>query len=80
MSKQLGIKPLIIGQYPYNFFNQSMDRDLNSVALNKGMNLFTYYHLAQGVLTDKYSGKIYSSRADDIEFIKNMWDLTDTKI
>ena len=80
VSKQLGINPPIIGQYAYNFFNRSIEKDLNSVALNKGMNLFTYYPLAQGVLTGKYSGKTYNSRADDIEFRKNMWDLTDTKI
>ena len=44
------------------------------------INLFTYYPLAQGVLTGKYSGKTYKSRANDLEFRNTMWDLTDDKI
>ena len=79
-SKQLGINPPIIGQYAYNFFNRSIEKDLNSVALNKGMNLFTYYPLAQGILTAKYSGPTNKSRVDDPEFRNKMWDLTDEKI
>ena len=80
LSKQAGISPPIIGQYPYNFFNRSIEKELNSVAFNKQIRFFTYYPLAQGVLTGKYSYKTYNSRANDLDFRNRMWDLTDEKI
>tara|TARA_B100000674_G_C37979668_1_gene981339 strand:+ start:10335 stop:11087 length:753 start_codon:yes stop_codon:yes gene_type:complete len=80
LSKQLGVTSPIIGQYPYNFYNRNIEKELNSVVLNKGINLFTYYPLAQGVLTGKYSGPTNKSRVDDPEFRDKMWDLTYEKI
>ena len=76
----MGVPTPIIGQYVYNLFNRSIEAGLCTVANNKGLKLFTYYPLAQGVLTGKYVKKINDSRINDSVFKHCMWDLTKEKI
>lgn len=68
------------GQFAYNLFNRSIEKEYNSVFENKDIKIFSYYPLAQGVLTGKYSNGVGSGRNEDPVFKNHMWDLTPEKI
>ena len=73
---QLDCPPPTVAQYPYNLFNRTIEMDLNEVVNNLNINLFTYYPLAQGVLTGKYIESTPEfSRASNGLNKSTMWDL-----
>lgn len=80
LSKNIGLPSPLIGQYAYNLYNRNIEKELNNVFSNKKINFFSYYPLAQGVLTGKYSNKTSKSRANNKNFKKLMWDLSNEKI
>jgi aryl-alcohol dehydrogenase-like predicted oxidoreductase len=66
-----------VAQYAYNLFNRSIEIDMSEALKELNVDVLSYYPLAQGVLTAKYSNGIpKDSRAIRTEFKKNMWDLT----
>lgn len=80
-AKELNCPLPIVGQYPYNIFNRTIEMDLKDAFLNLNIGVVAYYPLSQGILTGKYAGSIVGgSRAADPEQKKQMWDFTDDKI
>lgn len=80
-AKELGCNLPIIGQYPYNLFNRTIEMDLKEVISKLQLKVVGYYPLSQGILTGKYSKGIHNkSRAHHPELKKQMWDFSKKKI
>ena len=71
----------VVGQYPYNLFNRTIEMELKEAFLKLPLGVIAYYPLSQGILTGKYSESIEAgSRAADPAQKKQMWDFTEGKI
>lgn len=80
-AKIMGLPMPIVGQYPYNIFNQSIDQEFKEAINELRLPLLTYYPLSQGILSGKYSELIpVESRATYENKKAMMWDFTEEKI
>lgn len=79
-AKIMDIPLPLFGQYAYNLFNKDIEKELHDVFKNKAIKIFSYYPLAQGVLTGKYTNSLKGVRAVDKIYKKSMWDLNKQKI
>ena len=75
------ISPPVVAQYAYNLFNRSIELDIAEALRELNIGVISYYPLAQGVLTGKYTDYIpENSRAYSEIHKKNMWDFNPQNI
>jgi len=75
------INPPAVAQYAYNLFNRSIELEVSEALKELNIGVISYYPLAQGILTGKYSNEIPNdTRASFKEYRLNMWDYNSEKI